>query len=617
MIPQISTRTQSVLIVDDNPTNLKLTRFLLDNEGYRVLTATDGQEALELLGTVHPDLVLMDIQLPGIDGLEVTRRLRGDPATADLTIVALSACAPDLDQTRVREAGCNGYIPKPIDTKTFPGLVRKYLDRGTGPIAPRQGAANPIRTILVAEDDGKRRAELESRLAEAGYEVSAVGDGASALEVAMRERPDLVLSDILMPRLDGFRLSEAVRTHPNLSSTRVILTTSGAARETDDALALSKGASALVPRSADAGVILRAIDEASTRPPGEVDREDQDGLEEIRKSFLLEGRQLLDPLLKADPEDWDRDQVRQAAHRMAGTGGTLGFPQISQTAFRMESVLTEENGNTRALGEIVADLDRLFSQIEHAGERSEIPERVRSAIAARKFVLVGFSRSEDRRLSQQIEEAGGFVRAQETIPDPTDPCDLVIVSIRSVDAAGDRKLGPWSAIVVGPAGRLASVERTPGIDLLVAPADGTEVLLRSFHLLTRRQDADSRATAGSGRVLVVDDDPTITALLKSTLSHRGLDCLTASKGREALNEALTMKPDAIVLDVNLPEMDGFEVLSALKNDDRTRNIPILMLTARQQESDILRGFALGVADYVVKPFSPMEVAARVERLLEK
>jgi CheY-like chemotaxis protein len=127
---------ESILVVDDNPMNLKLTSFLLVAEGYDVHTAVDGPEAIEKVGSVAPRLILMDLQLPGIDGLEVTRRLKGNPATAHIPVVALTAYAMKGDDRKAIEAGCEGHIAKPIDTRTFTGIVRKHLDRHT----PAQGA---------------------------------------------------------------------------------------------------------------------------------------------------------------------------------------------------------------------------------------------------------------------------------------------------------------------------------------------------------------------------------------------------------------------------------------------------------------------------------------------
>jgi len=120
---------EPILIVDDNPINLKLARVLLTGEGYQVRTATDAEEALEVLQQFKPRLILMDIQLPGMDGLTLTRRLKADPATKDAIILGLTAYAMKGDEERVLEAGCDGYVPKPIDTRTFPGVITRYLGR--------------------------------------------------------------------------------------------------------------------------------------------------------------------------------------------------------------------------------------------------------------------------------------------------------------------------------------------------------------------------------------------------------------------------------------------------------------------------------------------------------
>ena len=117
----------SILIVDDNPVNLKLARVILLKEGYAVRTASDAEEALTVLGDFKPRLILMDIQLPGMDGLALTRRLKADPEMKETLIIGLTAYAMKGDQQRVLEAGCDGYVAKPIDTRTFPELVKGYL----------------------------------------------------------------------------------------------------------------------------------------------------------------------------------------------------------------------------------------------------------------------------------------------------------------------------------------------------------------------------------------------------------------------------------------------------------------------------------------------------------
>jgi two-component system, cell cycle response regulator DivK len=120
-----------ILVVDDNPQNLKLARVLLRSEGYDVATASDAEEALRLLETSKPRLILMDLQLPGMDGLTLTRRLKADPARRRIVVVALTAYAMKGDREKALAAGCDGYITKPIDTTALPELLRAYLGRGT------------------------------------------------------------------------------------------------------------------------------------------------------------------------------------------------------------------------------------------------------------------------------------------------------------------------------------------------------------------------------------------------------------------------------------------------------------------------------------------------------
>jgi two-component system cell cycle response regulator DivK len=118
---------ESILIVDDNALNLKLTRILLAGEGYDVRTAANAEEALETLRSFRPALILMDLQLPGMDGLTLTRQLKADPTMRVIIILALTAYAMTSDEQKARDAGCDGYIAKPIDTRTLPALVASYL----------------------------------------------------------------------------------------------------------------------------------------------------------------------------------------------------------------------------------------------------------------------------------------------------------------------------------------------------------------------------------------------------------------------------------------------------------------------------------------------------------
>ena len=120
---------EPILVVDDNALNLKLARLLLSMEGYQVRTAETAAAAVTVLETFHPRMILMDVQLPGIDGLELTQWLRADRSFDDVIILAVTALAMAADEQRAKEAGCDGYVSKPLDTRSLPELVRTYLEK--------------------------------------------------------------------------------------------------------------------------------------------------------------------------------------------------------------------------------------------------------------------------------------------------------------------------------------------------------------------------------------------------------------------------------------------------------------------------------------------------------
>ena len=116
-----------ILVVEDNEKNMYLIRFILRNSGYEVIEARTGEEGVDLAIKEKPDLVLMDIQLPDIDGLEATRRIRESEADGRLLIVALTSYAMTGDRKKVVNAGCTGYLEKPINPETFMADIEKYL----------------------------------------------------------------------------------------------------------------------------------------------------------------------------------------------------------------------------------------------------------------------------------------------------------------------------------------------------------------------------------------------------------------------------------------------------------------------------------------------------------
>jgi CheY-like chemotaxis protein len=132
----MANRRSTILVVDDNPTNLKLVASVLELEGHCIVTAMDAKQAQAVVQHTPPDLILMDIGLPDMDGLALTKKLKSDPGTRHVAIVALTAFAMKGDYEKAIAAGCDGYISKPIDTRKLPGQVAELLRRRVSSEAP-------------------------------------------------------------------------------------------------------------------------------------------------------------------------------------------------------------------------------------------------------------------------------------------------------------------------------------------------------------------------------------------------------------------------------------------------------------------------------------------------
>jgi two-component system cell cycle response regulator DivK len=124
----------TILVVEDNATNMTLSTFLLESAGHTVVAATSAELGLTLALECRPDLILMDIQLPGMDGLQATALLKGNAATRGIPVIALTALAMKGDEERIRAAGCDGYIAKPLAYKEFLVVIREHLAKSAGAV---------------------------------------------------------------------------------------------------------------------------------------------------------------------------------------------------------------------------------------------------------------------------------------------------------------------------------------------------------------------------------------------------------------------------------------------------------------------------------------------------
>jgi CheY-like chemotaxis protein len=488
-----------ILVVEDNLMQSKLVSFLLEEAGHTVQVAESAEKALHLLqsfrpGRILPDLILMDLQLPGMDGLELTRRLRLSPMLGSTPIIALTAYMDPSELVRAREAGCNGSISKPIDTTTFARQVREYLS------------------------------------------------GSAA-----------VASNVLY----------------------------------------------------DSGDLLT----------------------ELRNTFLAEGLEQCGTILKEFQSDpgGAAEGLRRVLHRWAGVGGTLGFPEITGEARIAETLLARGH---REHAEIIKGVETVRRRFGAAiRNKPSVSLDLITGLSKVRIGLVNFSDKEANRIRSAAQSANVQVLIDQmksvSIEHQTGYGALVINECSlSAPAAVHRPQWSVPAVFIGSRSSLLSFSKLPAraFDFLIAPWDAEEVLVRVSRLIAKVAPNPTTGDSPSmqrrrPRVLIADDDPTMVSIVSEVLQQSEIDFDVARSGKNALEVLQRRPPDAIVLDVNMLDMDGFEVLNRLRGNLVTSEITVLLLTARRDKNDIAQGFSSGADDYMVKPFKPLDLVERVRKMI--
>ena len=243
-----------IMVVDDNSATRRMVRNALVRNGHVVIEAPDGKTARELMRTEHPRVVLQDLMLPDADGFVLVGELR-DIAQSEVSILAFSGFVSKLDEARVSTVGFDDIIPKPIAPSRLVPLVEAHLPA----MESTTEKFGRNRRLVVADDDPIQLKLATFRLGRLGFEVEAVPDGAAALAAIRRKRPDAVVSDVMMPELDGFGLAMALRQDPALQAVPLVLVTSSYVEASDRALARRSGASDLVLRTPDLGVLIETL----------------------------------------------------------------------------------------------------------------------------------------------------------------------------------------------------------------------------------------------------------------------------------------------------------------------------------------------------------------------
>jgi two-component system cell cycle response regulator DivK len=496
---------ESILIVEDVPESLKFTAGVLRGEGYRVTIASTAEQALSTLRFLQPQLILVDFMLPGMDGLELTARIRQDPRLHNSRVVAITGSSL-LDESKARKAGCDGFLSKPVDAHALISHVRGYL--GYGEKAPGAHATPP-----------------------------------------------------------PVRLPE---------------TTAG------------KGSI-----------------------PGLPEHE----LAELQESFLRGGKGVSRQLLASVDGQFDAAKATRTVHQWIGSAGLLGYPAIAQHAQNVENLLRAVPCAPAKLRGSLTNLARAFHN-PTGGPSNGGSAAVARALSGKRVALIGLDGEAADLMCGALGPVGAKARLFEASQSPraeaVEICHLVMVHVRPDSmsspwlAADTVRLPPLPTIFFGSAEDLLSLNsqvqrRASG--LLMDGCLPEEALLRLRFALTQTPSPVRRIAGPESELVIAYDDAAAQKLIEAKMNEYGLRCRLTTSGPETILLLRHLQPPAAVVDLNL---DGFEALAAI----RAEAMPVrtILITSGGTEDEILRGFTLGAEDYLVQPFSPIELVARLKRL---
>ncbi len=320
-------RRTTILVVEDNKITRRMFRVALESQGWTVVEAADGRSAIESFTAEKPDVVVQDLTLPDMDGLDLLKRLLDLPGAASVPIIATSGFLSKLEQARSLSVGFVEHLFKPVDPYRLIEVVRAHVK------PPKSETAGRGRMVLVADDDPVQARLLRLQLEHAGFVPVVAASGAEVLAKARAMKPAAIVCDVLMPGMDGFALCLAVRHDPVLADVPVVLVSVAFTEEADRDLARRVGANALVVRSPEHASVIDALLESlqGTAPP-------------------------VDPNVKLPGDDYTHRMVRQLERQVGQNAELAGRLALHEAAMGVLGRLGETAKGVESLEKLLPDL---------------------------------------------------------------------------------------------------------------------------------------------------------------------------------------------------------------------------------------------------------------------
>ncbi|BAU64536.1 integral membrane sensor hybrid histidine kinase [Stanieria sp. NIES-3757] len=585
---------QSILIVDDNPNNLEVLSETLIRAGFQVAVAIDGETAIEQIEYHRPELILLDIMMPGIDGFETCRRIKENSATADIPIIFMTALSDTQHKVQGFTLGAVDYITKPFQQEEVIARVRVQLQlRNLSRTMEEQNKIlkNEISQRQTAENSLiKLNQELEQRVEERTTKLL------KTLQQLRQTQVRLVQQKEELEIRVQERTAELARTITEAEKAR---TEAEKANQSKSTFLANMSHELRTPMNAIIGYSEMLMEEAA-------DLGQEDFLPDLHKihgaaKHLLS---LINDIL---------DLSKIEAGRMELYPEQFNVCNLIKDVVATIHPLVEKNANHLKidlpdnLGTMYTDLTKirqsLFNLLSNA---SKFTENGTITLKVEQYVNAG-----QDWMSFQVTDMGIGMTPEQL--------GRLFQAFTQADASTTRKYG-------GTGLGLAITKRfcqMMGGDIFVESQFGKgstftiRLPVEVKKSIKSEQSGSDRSSkqldihsAGQNTILVIDDDPTIHDLINRFLSKQGFKVVTATSGQEGLRLAKQLQPQAITLDVMMPGMDGWTVLAALKADPESAHIPVIMMSIVDNQN---LGYALGAADYLLKPINRQQLISVMQK----
>lgn len=591
-----------ILLVDDDEPLMNALANSLIEQHYAVDIATDGESAWEFILLFTYDLVVLDVMLPKLDGISLCRRTRAEGY--QMPILLLTAKDGSLDKVKGLDAGADDYVVKPFDFDELTARIRALLRREGHYLAP----------VLKWEN-----LTLDPRTCEVKYQerlISLTPKEYALLELFLRNPQQVFSAGAVLERLWSFEDppgEEAVRTH--IKGLRHKLKAANVPKD-------------MIETVYGMGYRLRSEPTHST-----VKKEEQEyqakktrHLEALIKTWeqfkpnMLERLAAIasakDALISNSLTTELQQQARSSAHKLAGSLGSFGFPEGSKIAKTLEALLMEDlSFNLAKIEQFSTLLTDLSQEIEHRPFHAQKKGTRSKGIS---LLVIDNDRDFVKQLAEEAATWGISLVVATNLAEGkklllNNQPHVVLLKLTNPEAeyltfmAQLHQKYPLIPIVTiltadNLTERLAVI-RQGGSLLLQSPVTPARAIASVNQLLAK--------TGSGAKVMIVDDDAQLLAALKNDLEAWGFNLLTINAPQQFWSSVVKFKPDLLILDIEMPEINGIELCQLLRSDPRWQSLPILFLTVHHDDKTQHQAFAIGADDYLNKPIIPAELANRI------